>query len=95
MAEVRFGLYCNGIEGQIGQGWKLNRAQLPAAVALLFECERGSWRGPRLWEVDVYAMEYATGLHLDVGGLRWTDVQRRWFERHMKKLVNQGKATKY
>jgi hypothetical protein len=87
MAEVRFSLYCRGPDREIGQGWKLQRRQLPLAVALLMRCINGRWRGERLWEVVVYALDHSTGLQMDATGLQWTNEQRKWFERHMKKIT--------
>ena len=91
MAEVRFSLYCSCPERDIGQGWKLHRRQLPIAVDLLMRCIHGRWRGDRLWEVEVYALDHSTGLQMDATGLQWTNEQRKWFERHMKKLT-EGEA---
>ena len=93
MADVRFSLYCSSPEREIGRGWKLRREQFPEAVALLMRCIGGRWRGPLLWEVEIYAMDYGLGLQMDMTGLRWTDGQRKWFERHMKKLLESRVAT--
>ena len=87
MAEVRFSLYCRSAEREVGQGWKLCRRQLPVAVDLLMRCINGRWRGERIWEAEVYAMDHGMGLQLDLTGLQWTNEQRKWFERHMKKLT--------
>lgn len=87
MAEVRYSLYCSSPEREIGRGWKLKREQLPEASALLMRCISGRWRGQRVWEVEVYALDHGRGIQLDATGMAWTDEQRKWFERHMKKLT--------
>lgn len=91
MADVRFSLYCSGPEQDTGRGWKMDRETLPAAVTLLLRCINGRWKGWPSWEISVYAQDYGTGLQMDFTGLRWTNEQRKWYERHMKKLLeNKG-----
>lgn len=87
MAEVRFSLYCSSQEQDLGRGWKMRRQQLPDAMALLMRCINGRWKGPRLWEVKVYVLDHVRGAQMDATGLQWTNEQRKWFERHMKKLL--------
>lgn len=89
MANVRFSLYCSSPERDTGQGWKMARNTLPQAIALLLRCINGRWKGEPAWEISAYAMDYGTGLQVDFAGMRWTNEQRKWFERHMKKLTEE------
>lgn len=87
---VRYSLHCRGPEREIGQGWKFGGERLRRSLDLVMECSNGRWAGPRTWEVSISATDLDRAMGVDYYGLQWTDEQRKWFERHMKKLVREG-----
>lgn len=85
--DVKLELHCRGDAENVGRGWKFDREKLPDAAALLMRCNTGKWRGKRHWEVMVLATDRRDGVQFTVTGVQWTNEQRKWFERHMKKLM--------
>lgn len=83
---VRVSLYCHSPERRIGQGWKIDRRSMRRAMDLIMQCDDGRWFGPRTWEIYISLTDMNAGISADYHGLQWTDQQRKWFERHMKKL---------
>lgn len=85
--EIKFELHCTGADVAIGRGWKFRRGLLPEVTALLMRCINGRWKGKPVWEVYAWALDREAGFQADYTGMRWTNQQRKWFERHMKKLT--------